>query len=86
MVRDPDGGLVEARQGTPAAVSAAKAPGEIIDTSIGISVARLPRALAFYHGLLGLSVGRTRTARDRPQDHVPNARCDFEGEDAFVIA
>ena len=62
LVRDPDGGLVEVRQGTPAAVAAAKSPGEVIETSIGISVARLPRALAFYHGLLGLSVGRTRTA------------------------
>jgi catechol 2,3-dioxygenase-like lactoylglutathione lyase family enzyme len=62
VVRDPDGGLVEVRQGTPAALSAAKSAGEVIDTSIGISVARLPRALAFYHGLLGLSVGKTRTA------------------------
>jgi len=62
VVRDPDGGLVEVRQATPAAVAAAKSPGEVIETSIAISVARLPRALAFYHGLLGLSVGRTRTA------------------------
>jgi predicted enzyme related to lactoylglutathione lyase len=62
VVRDPDGGLVEVRQGTAAAVAAAKSPGDVIETSIGISVARLPRALAFYHGLLGLSVGRTRTA------------------------
>jgi len=62
LVRDPDGGLVEVRQGTPAAVSAAKAPGDVIETSIGISVARLPRALEFYKGLLGLSASESRTA------------------------
>jgi catechol 2,3-dioxygenase-like lactoylglutathione lyase family enzyme len=62
LVRDPDGCLVEVRQAAAAAVSAAKAPGEVIETSIGISVARLPRALEFYKGLLGLSVGATRTA------------------------
>ena len=62
LVRDPDGGLVEVRQATPAAVSAAKAPGDVIETSIGISVARLSRAIDFYHDLLGLSVGKTRTA------------------------
>jgi predicted enzyme related to lactoylglutathione lyase len=61
VVRDPDGGLVEVRQGTPAAVSAAKA-GDVIETSIAISVARLPRAIEFYQGLLGLSVSKTRTA------------------------
>jgi catechol 2,3-dioxygenase-like lactoylglutathione lyase family enzyme len=62
LVRDPDGCLVEVRQGTPAAIAAAKAPGEVVDTSIGISVARLPRALEFYRDLLGLSVRETRTA------------------------
>jgi catechol 2,3-dioxygenase-like lactoylglutathione lyase family enzyme len=51
LVRDPDGGLVEVRQGTPS-------------TSIAISVARLPRALEFYQGLLGLPVSNTRTAAD----------------------
>jgi len=62
LVRDPDGGLVEVRQASAAAVAAAKAPGEVIDTSIGISVARLPRALEFYKGLLGLSASESRTA------------------------
>jgi catechol 2,3-dioxygenase-like lactoylglutathione lyase family enzyme len=62
VVRDPDGGLVEVRQGTPAAVSAAKMPGDVVETSIGIAVARLPRAIEFYRGLLGLSVGKARTA------------------------
>src|SRR6185436_20018215 len=62
LVRDPDGCLVEVRQAAAAAIAAAKAPGEVIETSIGISVARLPRALEFYKGLLGLPVGETRTA------------------------
>jgi len=61
VVRDPDGCLVEVRQAATAAVATAKAPGEVIDTSIGISVARLSRALEFYQGLLGLSVGEPRT-------------------------
>jgi catechol 2,3-dioxygenase-like lactoylglutathione lyase family enzyme len=61
VVRDPDGCLVEVRQAAPAAISAAKAPGEVIETSIGISVAGLPRALEFYNGLLGLPVGEPRT-------------------------
>ena len=62
LVRDPDGCLVEVRQGTAAAIAAAKAPGEVIETSIGISVAQLSRALEFYKGLLGLPAGETRTA------------------------
>jgi feruloyl esterase len=62
LVRDPDGYLVEARQGSAAAVSAAKAHGDVIETSIWISVARLDRALAFYEGLLGFNVRNTRTA------------------------
>jgi catechol 2,3-dioxygenase-like lactoylglutathione lyase family enzyme len=59
MVRDPDGCLVEVRQAGKAS-SAAKGPGEVVETSIGISVARLQRALEFYQGLLGLSVGAPR--------------------------
>jgi catechol 2,3-dioxygenase-like lactoylglutathione lyase family enzyme len=62
LVRDPDGCLVEVRQGAAAAIAAAKEPGEVIDTSVTISVARLSRALEFYRGLLGLSVRETRTA------------------------
>jgi predicted enzyme related to lactoylglutathione lyase len=62
LVRDPDGCLVEVRQAAAAAVSAAKAPGEVIETSILISVARLPRALEFYRGLLRLSVGEPSAA------------------------
>jgi catechol 2,3-dioxygenase-like lactoylglutathione lyase family enzyme len=62
LVRDPDGYLVEARQASAAAVSAAKAPGDVIETSIWISVAELDRALAFYEGLLGFTVGNRRSA------------------------
>jgi catechol 2,3-dioxygenase-like lactoylglutathione lyase family enzyme len=62
LVRDPDGYLVEARQASAAAASAAKAQGDVIETSIWISVARLDRALAFYEGLLGFNVRNTRTA------------------------
>ena len=62
LVRDPDGCLVEVRQGTAAAIAAAKASGEVVETSIGIAVARLPRALEFYSGLLGLSVRERRAA------------------------
>jgi catechol 2,3-dioxygenase-like lactoylglutathione lyase family enzyme len=62
LVRDPDGYLVEARQASAAAVSAAKAPGDVIETSLWISVARLDRALSFYEGLLGFNVRNRRTA------------------------
>lgn len=62
VVRDPDGALVEVRQGSAAAIAAAKAPGEVVETSVAISVLKLSRALEFYKGLLGLAVGDTRTA------------------------
>jgi catechol 2,3-dioxygenase-like lactoylglutathione lyase family enzyme len=62
LVRDADGGLVEARQASPAAVSKAVSAGDIIETSIGISVGRRQRALEFYETLLGFSVRTTRAA------------------------
>jgi catechol 2,3-dioxygenase-like lactoylglutathione lyase family enzyme len=62
LVRDPDGYLVEARQASPAAVTAAQSAGEVIETSIGITVSRRARALAFYETLLGFNVKDTRTA------------------------
>jgi predicted enzyme related to lactoylglutathione lyase len=62
LVRDPDGYLVEARQASSAAVSAAKAPGDVIETAIGISVAQRERALAFYQTLLGFQIRETRSA------------------------
>ena len=62
LVRDPDGYLVEARQAPPAAVSKATAPGDVIETSIGITVASRERAREFYETLLGFTVKGTRTA------------------------
>jgi catechol 2,3-dioxygenase-like lactoylglutathione lyase family enzyme len=62
LVRDPDGYLVEIRQASAAAIAAARAPGDIIETSIGITVASLERARAFYEGLLGFRVRSTRPA------------------------
>src|SRR4051812_38316340 len=53
LVRDPDGYLIEARQAPPAGVSNATAPGDVIDTSISITVASRERARMFYEGLLG---------------------------------
>ena len=64
LVRDPDGYLVEVRQASSAAVTAAKASGDVIETAIWISVARRERALAFYEKLLGFHVDATRTAND----------------------
>ena len=64
LVRDPDGYLVEVRQASSAAVTAAKTSGDVIETAIWISVARRARALAFYEKLLGFQVRATRTAND----------------------
>jgi catechol 2,3-dioxygenase-like lactoylglutathione lyase family enzyme len=64
LVRDPDGYLVEVRQASPAAVTAAKTSGDVIETAIWISVARRARALAFYEKLLGFQVRATRTANN----------------------
>jgi predicted enzyme related to lactoylglutathione lyase len=50
LVRDPDGCLIEVRQS------------DVIATSIGITVASLARARAFYETLLGFTVTGTRTA------------------------
>ena len=61
LVRDPDGCLVEVRQASQTAMRAAN-PGEVIETSIGITVARLSRALEFYQRLLGFTVKQTRAA------------------------
>jgi catechol 2,3-dioxygenase-like lactoylglutathione lyase family enzyme len=64
LVRDPDGYLVEVRQASSAAMTAAKASGDVIETAIWISVARRERALAFYEKLLGFQVRATHTASD----------------------
>jgi predicted enzyme related to lactoylglutathione lyase len=62
LVRDPDGYLVEVRQASRAAMTAAQSAGDVIETSIGITVSRKARALAFYETLLGFNVKQTRTA------------------------
>lgn len=49
LVRDPDGCLIEVRQA------------DVIETSIGITVASLARARDFYETLLGFTVNGTRT-------------------------
>jgi predicted enzyme related to lactoylglutathione lyase len=51
LVRDPDGCLIEVRQG------------DVTEISIGITVASLARAREFYQTLLGFTVTSTRTAR-----------------------
>ena len=50
LVRDPDGCLIEVRQG------------DVTETSIGITVASLARAREFYERLLGFTINGTRTA------------------------
>jgi predicted enzyme related to lactoylglutathione lyase len=60
LVRDPDGCLIEVRQAPPASLS--PAPGDVIETSIGITVASRERAREFYETLLGFTVKSTRTA------------------------
>jgi predicted enzyme related to lactoylglutathione lyase len=62
LIRDPDGSLVEVRQASRAAVAAAQSADQVIDTSIGITVSRRTRSLAFYETLLGFNVKQTRTA------------------------
>ena len=61
LVRDPDGCLIEVRQAAPTAVAQAKQPGDVIETSIGITVASRERARDFYEKLLGFVVKDTRT-------------------------
>jgi len=62
LVRDPDGYLVEIRQATAAELARVTVEADVIDTSIGITVAELGSALEFYRGLLGMAVGETRLA------------------------
>jgi catechol 2,3-dioxygenase-like lactoylglutathione lyase family enzyme len=61
LVRDPDGSLVQLTQAAPAEIAGAKS-GPIIGTAIGISVADMKAALAFYSGLLGFTVHEARPA------------------------
>jgi catechol 2,3-dioxygenase-like lactoylglutathione lyase family enzyme len=58
LVRDPDGYLLELRQASAAAIARA-APGQIVDTSIGLTVEDTQRALRLYRDLLGFDVRET---------------------------
>jgi catechol 2,3-dioxygenase-like lactoylglutathione lyase family enzyme len=60
LVRDPDGYLVQVTQASPGQIAAAPAPGQVVGTAIGLSVADTAAALRFYKGLLGFDVGDTR--------------------------
>ena len=62
LARDPDGYLVLARQATADEVAGAEAGGDIVATSIGLTVADTDRALEFYRDLLGFEVLETRRA------------------------
>jgi catechol 2,3-dioxygenase-like lactoylglutathione lyase family enzyme len=63
VVRDPDGYLIELVEASAAALGAA-APGVIVGTSIGITVASTPTALEFYARLLGIGVRSEHRATD----------------------
>jgi predicted enzyme related to lactoylglutathione lyase len=63
VVRDPDGYLLRIEQAAQPAIAAAADAGQVIATSIGISVAATPAALAYYRDLLGFRIGETRSAR-----------------------
>jgi catechol 2,3-dioxygenase-like lactoylglutathione lyase family enzyme len=62
LVRDPDGYLVRLTQASPATVADARESGEIIATSIGVTVASARASLAFYRDLLGFEVQAPRSA------------------------
>jgi len=63
LVRDPDGYLIEVVQAAAGTIELAT-PGEIVGTSIGITVADTTVAAEFYGSLLGFEVGETRRADD----------------------
>jgi catechol 2,3-dioxygenase-like lactoylglutathione lyase family enzyme len=58
LVRDPDGYLIELREASRAEVGKA-APGEIVGTSIGLTVEDTERALRLYRDVLGFEVRET---------------------------
>lgn len=62
LVRDPDGYLIRVTQAAPAQIAAAESPGDVVGTSIGISVANTDTALKFYRDLLGFEVREERQA------------------------
>jgi catechol 2,3-dioxygenase-like lactoylglutathione lyase family enzyme len=62
LVRDPDGYLVRLTQASPAAIAAAREAGEVVATSIGVTVADTRAALGFYRDLLGFDARAPRSA------------------------
>ena len=76
VVRDPDGYLIELVEASAAALGAA-APGVIVGTSIGITVASMPAALEFYAGLLGIGV--------RSEHRATTAELQLNGLDAGAL-
>ena len=62
LVRDPDGYLVRVTQASRASIARVGPDGDVVATSIGISVADTAAALAFYRDLLGFSVRETHRA------------------------
>ena len=62
LVRDPDGSLVQLTQASATEIAGAESGGQIVDTAIGISVADMKAALAFYSGVLGFTAQEARPA------------------------
>lgn len=62
LVRSPDGYLIRVIQASTAEIAAAAEAGDIVTTSIGISVANAADALRYYRDLLGFEIGATRMA------------------------
>jgi catechol 2,3-dioxygenase-like lactoylglutathione lyase family enzyme len=58
LARDPDGYLVELRQASAAEAASAEA-GQVVGTSIGLTVEDTQRALGLYRDLLGFDVRET---------------------------
>ena len=63
LVRDPDGYLLQLTQASADEIAAA-APGTIVRTTIGLTVADTATSLRFYRDLLTFDVGETRRGTD----------------------
>ena len=76
LVRDPDGYLVQVTQASPADIAAARSPGQVVGTAIGLSVADTAAALRFYKGLLGFNIVETRrgTSAELQLNGLPGGR------------
>ncbi|MAM70727.1 MAG: hypothetical protein CMP91_06250 [Gammaproteobacteria bacterium] len=56
LLRDPDGYLLQLFQASPAAITQANSPEQVIAIDIGLTVADTARSLRFYRDLLGFEV------------------------------